>query len=32
MIESYGWNIEENGLPSSGARFQITIPKSALFF
>lgn len=32
MIESYGWIIEENGIPSKGARFQITIPKSALFY
>ena len=32
MIESYGWTIEENGIPSKGARFQITIPKSALFY
>jgi PAS domain S-box-containing protein len=32
MIESYGWTIEENGIPSKGARFLITIPKSALFY
>ncbi len=32
MIESYGWSIEENGIPNNGARFQITIPKSALFY
>ena len=32
MIESYGWTIEENGVPGKGARFLITIPKSALFY
>lgn len=32
MIESYGWTIEENGILNQGARFQITIPKSALFY
>jgi hypothetical protein len=32
MIESYGWAIEENGMPNQGVRFQITIPKSALFY
>jgi len=32
MIESYGWSITENGEPGKGARFQITLPKSALFY
>jgi PAS domain S-box-containing protein len=32
IIESYGWTMEENGIPSKGARFQMTIPKSALFY
>jgi PAS domain S-box-containing protein len=27
MIEVYGWKIEENGIPSEGAKFTITIPK-----
>ena len=30
MVEAYGWSIEENGIPSKGARFKIAIPKSAL--
>jgi PAS domain S-box-containing protein len=25
MLESYGWTIEENGIPNVGARFQINI-------
>ena len=29
MIEVYGWKIEENGTPNEGAKFTITIPKSA---
>ena len=27
MIDVYGWNIEENGIPDEGAKFTITIPK-----
>ena len=27
MIDVYGWTIEENGEPSKGAKFTITIPK-----
>ena len=27
MIDVYGWGIEENGEPSKGAKFTITIPK-----
>ena len=29
MIDVYGWKIEENGTPNEGAKFTITIPKSA---
>jgi len=25
MIEAYGWSIKENGIPETGARFEITI-------
>jgi signal transduction histidine kinase len=27
MVDVYGWQIEENGEPSKGAKFTITIPK-----
>ena len=27
MMDVYGWKIEENGEPSVGAKFTITIPK-----
>jgi hypothetical protein len=27
MMDVYGWNIEENGIPDEGAKFTITIPK-----
>ena len=27
MIEAYGWTIQENGEPSKGAKFTITIPR-----
>jgi len=27
MIDVYGWAIQENGIPGTGAKFTITIPK-----
>jgi signal transduction histidine kinase len=27
MMDVYGWEIEENGEPGTGAKFTITIPK-----
>lgn len=29
MIEAYGWTVKENGVPEKGARFEITIPRTA---
>ena len=32
MIDVYGWKIEENGTPNEGAKFTISIPKSAFLY